>query len=82
MDTIIPTQPDSQATQPWNKDKLTGAKPPLRPKHVRAVRTPPSPTNSSFSSRLAAFGRPRVLPPRGLERGALPPETSRAARKA
>src|SRR5262252_4652398 len=24
---------------PWNKGKLTGAKPPLRPKHVWAVRT-------------------------------------------
>jgi len=26
-------------TQPWNKGKLTGAKPPLSPKHVWAVRT-------------------------------------------
>src|SRR6188768_4302847 len=24
---------------PWNKGKLTGAKPPLRPKHVWAIRT-------------------------------------------
>ena len=24
---------------PWNKGKLTGAKPPLRPKHVWSVRT-------------------------------------------
>ena len=24
---------------PWNKRKLTGAKPPLRPKHVWAIRT-------------------------------------------
>jgi hypothetical protein len=24
---------------PWNKGKLTGAKPPLRPKHVRSIRT-------------------------------------------
>jgi hypothetical protein len=24
---------------PWNKGKLIGAKPPLRPKHVRAIRT-------------------------------------------
>ena len=24
---------------PWNKGKLTGAKPPLRPKHVSAIRT-------------------------------------------
>ena len=28
----------SQLTQPWNKGKLTGAKPPLSPKHVWAVR--------------------------------------------
>jgi integrase len=39
MDTIIRSEPDSQITQPWNKGKLTGAKPPLRPKHVWAVRT-------------------------------------------
>lgn len=26
---------------PWNKGKLTGAKPPLRPKHVWAIRTKP-----------------------------------------
>jgi hypothetical protein len=30
---------DSQITQSRNKGKLTGAKPPLRPKHVWAVRT-------------------------------------------
>ena len=24
---------------PWNKGKLTGAKPPLRPKHVLSIRT-------------------------------------------
>jgi hypothetical protein len=24
---------------PWNKGKLTGAKPPLRPKHVQSIRT-------------------------------------------
>src|ERR1700675_1680711 len=34
MDTIIRSAPDSQTTQPRNKGKLTGAKPPLRPKHV------------------------------------------------
>jgi hypothetical protein len=39
MDTIIRSAPDSQTTQPRNKGKLTGAKPPLRPKHVWAVRT-------------------------------------------
>ena len=39
MDTIIRSEPDSQISQPWNKGKLTGAKPPLCPKHVWAVRT-------------------------------------------
>ena len=29
----------AEFTQPWNKGKLTGAKPPLGPKHVWAVRT-------------------------------------------
>src|SRR5262245_12419722 len=27
------------ARAPWNKGKLTGAKPPLRPKHVWSIRT-------------------------------------------
>jgi hypothetical protein len=39
METHVHNEPDSQVTQPWNKGKLTGAKPPLRPKHVWAVRT-------------------------------------------
>ena len=39
MDMIIRSEPDGQIAQPWNKGKLTGAKPPLRPKHVWAVRT-------------------------------------------
>ena len=29
----------SHHREPWNKGKLTGAKPPLRPKHVWAIRT-------------------------------------------
>jgi hypothetical protein len=29
----------SQRRVPWNKGKLTGAKPPLRPKHVWSIRT-------------------------------------------
>jgi hypothetical protein len=33
------TELDSQITQSRNKGKLTGAKPPLCPKHVWAVRT-------------------------------------------
>ena len=32
------TTPTAKRT-PWNKGKLTGAKPPLRPKHVWAIRT-------------------------------------------
>jgi hypothetical protein len=39
MDTIIRSELDSQITQSRYKGKLTGAKPPLRPKHVWAVRT-------------------------------------------
>ena len=38
METHFHSESDSQVTQPWNKGKLTGAKPPLRPKHVWAVR--------------------------------------------
>ena len=30
---------DTSAHGPWNKGKLTGAKPPLRPKHVWSIRT-------------------------------------------
>jgi hypothetical protein len=33
MDQVNATPAPKQA--PWNKGKLTGAKPPLRPKHVR-----------------------------------------------
>jgi hypothetical protein len=36
--------------QPWNKGKFTGAKPPLRPKHVWSIR-----------SKLQAAGRTRDL---------------------
>ena len=31
--------PTSRKWLPWNKGKLTGAKPPLRPKHVWSIRT-------------------------------------------
>ena len=30
---------ESRARTPWNKGKLIGAKPPLRPKHVWSIRT-------------------------------------------
>ena len=39
MDSHVHSQADGQFTQPWNKGKLTGAKPPLSPKHVWAIRT-------------------------------------------
>lgn len=39
MDTIHCCKLDGPITQPWNKGKLTVAKPPLRPKHVWAIRT-------------------------------------------
>jgi hypothetical protein len=35
MDTCVHNEPDSQAIQPRNKGKLTGAKLPLRPKQNR-----------------------------------------------
>jgi hypothetical protein len=36
-----PTNPTPQTSrrEPWNKGKLIGAKPPLRPKHVWSIRT-------------------------------------------
>ena len=36
-----PTEATPQASrrEPWNKGKLIGAKPPLRPKHVWSIRT-------------------------------------------
>jgi integrase len=39
MDTPVKIGPNSTVTQPWNKSKLTGARPPLGAKHVWAVRT-------------------------------------------
>jgi hypothetical protein len=39
MDTHVHCEADSRVTQPWNKGKITPAKPPLSPKHVWAVRT-------------------------------------------
>jgi hypothetical protein len=42
--------PTAAARSPWNKGKLTGAKPPLQPKHVWAIRT-----------ELQVEGRPRDL---------------------
>src|SRR5712692_5075908 len=42
--------PTASKRMPWNKGKLTGAKPPLRPKHVWSIRT-----------RLQVEGRTRDL---------------------
>jgi integrase len=49
QDQINRLSPESRRT-PWNKGKLTGAKPPLRPKHVWSIRT-----------RLLVEGRTRDL---------------------
>ncbi len=38
QDEVIVT-PTAPKRVPWNKNKLTGAKPPIRPKHVWAIRT-------------------------------------------
>jgi len=37
QDQVNPTRAPKRV--PWNKGKLTGAKPPLRPKHVWSIRT-------------------------------------------
>src|SRR4051812_20962610 len=42
--------PSAPKRRPWNKGKLIGPKPPLRPKHVWSIRT-----------RLQVEGRPRDL---------------------
>ena len=38
QDQVI-ANPAAHRRVPWNKGKLTGAKPPLRPKHVWSIRT-------------------------------------------
>ena len=38
-DLVLNTIPTAAKCVPWNKGKLTGAKPPLRPKHVWSIRT-------------------------------------------
>lgn len=38
MDLHVHSEANNPVIQPWNKGKLTGAKPPLRLKHVWAVR--------------------------------------------
>ena len=39
MQHLVNHFPTAAARSPWNKGKLTGAKPPLRPKHVWSIRT-------------------------------------------
>jgi integrase len=39
MQEAVTATPTLHRRVPWNKGKLTGAKPPLRPKHVWAIRT-------------------------------------------
>src|ERR1700738_3015019 len=39
MPDFIATTPQASPREPWNKGKLVGAKPPLRPKHVWSIRT-------------------------------------------
>ena len=39
MDKIVRSETPDQIREPWNKGKVIGARPPLRPKHVWAVRT-------------------------------------------
>ena len=39
MDQYHSSNPSMRPQVPWNKGKLIGAKPPLRPKHVWSIRT-------------------------------------------
>ena len=39
MQDQVNAAPTPNKRLPWNKGKLTGAKPPLRPKHVWSIRT-------------------------------------------
>ena len=39
MQDHVNANPTPHRRVPWNKGKLTGAKPPLRPKHVWSIRT-------------------------------------------
>src|ERR1700730_2226095 len=50
METEAQTINSTPPREPWNKGKLIGQKPPLRPKHVWSIRT-----------RLQMGGRPRDL---------------------
>ena len=57
-----PKDPISQASrrEPWNKGKLIGQKPPLRPKHLWSIRTG---LQMDGWTRDLAYARPAVSPP-------------------
>ena len=40
MEIEAQAMPSKPRREPWNKGKLIGQKPPLRPKHVWSIRTP------------------------------------------
>jgi hypothetical protein len=64
MDTIIRGKPDRLIAQPGNKGKLTGAKPPLCPKHVWAIRTRLQLAKRHRDPLIVGFGRRLARPPR------------------
>jgi len=39
MTEVLATIESASKNVPWNKGKIVGAKPPLRPKHVWSIRT-------------------------------------------
>lgn len=56
---------------PWNKGKLTGAKPPLRPKHVWSIRTKlqiEGRVRESFAAVMSSPSGSRMSLPMGTRR--------------
>lgn len=85
MQDQVNATPASQRRVPWNKSKLTGAKPPLRPKHVWSIRTKLqiegrarglAMFNLAIDSKLRGCDvvamRSRISPPAGTRRIAQP----------
>jgi len=56
-DNNVPSSESSSRRALWNKGKLPGANPPLRPSHVWSIRT-------KQTSTRAAHTRPRPVQPR------------------
>ena len=54
------TMSSTPRREPWNKGKLIGQKPPLRPKHLWSIRTG---LQMDGWTRDLAYARPAVLPP-------------------